>query len=134
MRKWKTKRFLEYVYEDCLNCGKPLRFAIYEEADTFDAKSGKPQWDMGSFVHGEKACSCGAEFLIADDLQSVNIYWLNKDKMPSQEELKQRVKAKRVKNPWPEIKKAVMPDLLKYIEDKGILLEQLGESHLTEGR
>jgi hypothetical protein len=75
-RKWKTKRFLEYVYENCLNCGKELKFSIYEEADEFDAKTGKPTWDS-VFVHGEQRCKCGAEFLVADDMENVNIYWLN---------------------------------------------------------
>jgi len=80
-RNWKTKRFLEYVYEDCLNCGKELRFSIYEEAEDFETKTGRPCWDTGVFVHGEKTCSCGASFLIADDYENTNIYWLNQKEM-----------------------------------------------------
>lgn len=81
-RQWKTKRRIDTVREDCLNCGKSLKFAIFEEADEFDTKTGKPTWDS-VFVHGEAKCTCGAEFLIADDLENVNIYWLNKKEMIS---------------------------------------------------
>jgi hypothetical protein len=80
-RNWKTKRFLEYVYEDCLNCGKELKFSIYIEASEFDAKTGKSTKEGWDFIHGEKTCSCGASFLIADDYENTNIYWLNKKEM-----------------------------------------------------
>lgn len=80
-RNWKTKRRIDTAYENCLNCGKELKFIIYEEAEDFDAKTGRPCWDMGVFVHGEQKCSCGAEFLIADDMESFNIYWLNRKEM-----------------------------------------------------
>jgi hypothetical protein len=80
-RNWKTKKFIEYVYENCVNCGKELRFSIYEEAEDFDTTTGKPLWDMGAFIHGEKHCTCGADLLIADDMENVNIYWLNQREM-----------------------------------------------------
>ena len=95
-RNWKTKRYLETVYEDCPNCGKELAFRIYEEATEFDATTGKPTKEGWDFVHGEKGCSCGADLLIADDYENVNIYWLNQNKMPTDEELRQR---KTIKEP-----------------------------------
>lgn len=82
-RNWRTKRFLQYVWEDCPNCGTELKFSIYAEAEDFDAETKRPNWDMGVFTHGEKSCKCGAELLIADDMESVNIYWLNREKMLS---------------------------------------------------
>ena len=62
-RNWKTKRFLEY--------------------SEFDAETGKPTKEGWDFVHGEKTCSCGASFLIADDYESTNLYWLNRKEMES---------------------------------------------------
>lgn len=79
--QWKTKRKLDTVYEQCPNCYREVKFDIFEEAEEFDAKTGKPQWDMGVFVHGEAECKCGASLLIADDMESVKIYWLNKREM-----------------------------------------------------
>ncbi|MFA5366156.1 MAG: hypothetical protein WC325_13320 [Candidatus Bathyarchaeia archaeon] len=77
-RAWRTRKFLQYYWADCINCGKELKFSIYADAEEFDAKTGKPNWEAGAFTHGEKTCSCGAELLVADDMESVNIYWLNK--------------------------------------------------------
>jgi hypothetical protein len=36
---------------------------------------------MGAFIHGEAECECGANFLIADDMENTNLYWLNKKEM-----------------------------------------------------
>jgi hypothetical protein len=80
-RKWKTKKFSEYIYENCMNCGKELRFAIYVEATEFDAKTGKPTEEGWDCVHGEKICSCGAELAVVDDLEGGQMLWLNRDKM-----------------------------------------------------
>jgi hypothetical protein len=80
-RNWKTKKRIDTVYEDCLNCGKELKFVIYVEATEFETKTGKPTKNGWDFVHGEAECKCGAAFLIADDYENTNIYWLNRKEM-----------------------------------------------------
>jgi len=81
IHQWKTKRKIDTVYEECPNCCREVKFEIFEEAEEFDAKTGEPHWDMGVFVHGEAECKCGACLLIADDMESFKIYWLNEKKM-----------------------------------------------------
>ncbi len=79
--QWRKTRRIDTVWENCINCGEELKFAIYEDPEEFDAETHRPLWKEGTFIHGEARCKCGAELLIADDLEHTNMYWLNRKEM-----------------------------------------------------
>lgn len=83
-RNWKTKKYLETIHENCPNCGREIAFRIYIEATEFDT-TGKPTKEGWDFIHGERECTCGANLLVADDYENMNLYWLNKSQMEPDE-------------------------------------------------
>jgi len=61
----------------CPNCCRELHRTIWQEREIdMDGKLSA----IG-LVHADALCSCGAQILVADDLERFGLYWLNEQKM-----------------------------------------------------
>lgn len=58
---------------DCPNCNRELHRTLWREQDKDDLECG--------FVHADAKCRCGAHILVADDLESFKVFWLNEKDM-----------------------------------------------------
>ena len=62
---------------DCPNCGIEHSRVLWQEREIdFEGKLSPV-----GLVHADATCSCGAQILVADDLESLKLFWLNEYKM-----------------------------------------------------
>jgi len=73
----------------CPNCGFGHSVTLWEEIEEDDLGAGLVAADPVS-------CRCGAALLVADDLENVNVYWLNKREMQRRAFLKSKQKIRSI--------------------------------------
>lgn len=63
----------------CPNCNRKHHRTLWAEAEEIDTETGKPT--TYDFVHADALCPCGAQILVADDCESLKMFWLNEKQM-----------------------------------------------------
>lgn len=69
---------------DCPNCDRGLHRTLWAEAGEFyktNRGNWKPTKNGFDMVTGFAKCSCGANLLVADDYERLNLFWLNEKEM-----------------------------------------------------
>ena len=80
----KEKRYRKKAGEvdfSCPNCNRNLHRTIWAEATEFYEDTGKPTPHGYDLITAFASCPCGAQLLVADTYERLELYWLNEKKL-----------------------------------------------------